>query len=124
MTPPRRASTKRLLGRLKGRADIGRERALSELGAGLPVDDAAALADLIEEEFSVPIGLLRPDDRPDVLFASFPFANPFTWLWAEAALEDGVSEISLQLKRRGATADRPPQTFAELFEVWCRVRPT
>ena len=114
-----RASTKRLLLLLKDRVDTGRERALADLGAGLPIADARKLADLLEIEFGIPIGLLRRDDRLDVLLAPFSLGNPLSWLWAEAALEDGVSEINYRLKLRGASRERRPQTVRELFEAWC-----
>jgi hypothetical protein len=117
MTP--RASTQRLLLRLKDRTDVDRERALAQLGSGLPLPDVTELADLLEIELGIPIGLLRGDDCLDVLLAPFLLGNPFTWLWAEAALEDGLSEINHRLKRRGVARDRAPQTVHELFEAWC-----
>ena len=115
-----RPSTQRLMDRLKGRDDLGRDRALSQLGAGLPAADVAELAQVLEVEFGVPLGLLRGEDRLDVFLAPFPIRNPLTWLWAEAALEDGVSEVNYLLKRRGVLLESAPQTVRELFEVWCR----
>jgi hypothetical protein len=112
-----RPSTPRLMVRLEGRDDLGRDQALAQLGDGLPTSEVADLAQ-VEIEFGVPLGLLRGDDRLDVLLAPFPIGNPLTWLGAEAALEDGVSEVNYQLKRRGALRDRSPQTVRELFEVW------
>ena len=114
-----RASTRRLLLRLKGRTDSGRERALAELGSGLPVPDVAELAGLLEIELGIPIGMLRGDDRLDVLFAPFPIGNLLSWPLAEAALEDGLNEINYRLKQRGVRRDRRPRTVRELFEAWC-----
>jgi hypothetical protein len=115
-----RPSTQRLMDRLKDREDLGRDRALSQLGAGLPTAEVAELARVLEIEFGVQLGLLRGDDRLDVILAPFPIGNPLTWLWAEAALEDGVSEANYLLKRRGVLQESTPQTVRELFEVWCR----
>ncbi len=109
--------SKRLMTRFKGRADIGRDRALSDLGAGLPPAEVSELAQLLEVELGIPLGLLRGDDRLDVILAPFPIGNPLSWLWAEAALEDGVSEINYQLKRRGVTTELRPATIRELFAV-------
>jgi len=112
--------SKRLMARFQGRTDIGRDRALADLGAGLPPTQVSELVELLDIELGIPLGLLRGDDRLDVILAPFPLGNPLSWLWAEAALEDGISEINYQLKRRGVTLERSPETVRDLFAAWCR----
>ena len=118
-----RPSTRHLRHRLGPRPTLSHDEALSLIAPGLPASDAQALASLLEEEFGIPIGLLRPDDDLERLVAPLPFRNPFTWMFAEAALEDGVSEINFQLQkqlaRRHRTLLRPPRTIRELFVAWC-----
>jgi len=112
--------SKRLMARFQGRTDIGRDRALADLAAGLPPAQVSELTELLDIELGIPLGLLRGDDRLDVILAPFPLGNPFSWLWAEGALEDGISEINYQLKLRGVTLERRPETVRDLFAVWCR----
>jgi len=115
--------SKRLLVRLPDRTDIGREMSLATLGRGLPDADVAELADLIELELQLPVGLLRPEDSLHQLLAPFQVGNPLTWLWAEGALEDGVSEVNYRLRLR--RRDLPERTLhsldtvRDLFEAWC-----
>jgi hypothetical protein len=50
--------------------------------------------------------------------------NPFTWLFAEGALEDGTSEISYRLRlrreRRGWKPAGAVATGRDLFVAWCQ----
>jgi hypothetical protein len=80
-----RASTKRLLLRLGDRAEIAREEATRGLGKGLPPDQVTELVILLEAEFGVSIGLLRPEASLQRLFAPVDIGNPLTWVWAESA---------------------------------------
>ncbi len=114
-----RTRSARLIAHLGDRPDLGRDEAIRLIGSELPATDVSELADLLELELGLPLGFLRPDDDLQRLLAPFELRNPFTWLWAEAALEDGISEINYQLKRRAAKLERSPRTVRELFEVWC-----
>lgn len=118
-----RAASKRLVARLGERPELGRERALDELAAGLPRDEVNELADLLELELGLPLGLLRGDDSLRELLAPFPIGNPLTWLFAEGALEDGTSEIGYQLRlrrqARGEPVDVKIETVRDLLVAWC-----
>ena len=116
-----RSSATRLRARLGNRSELSRAQAIAQHWATLPSGPLAEIADLIELELSIPFGLLRPDDSLERLLAPFPLGNPLTWLWAEAALEDGISEINYQLAARSQDRSRPaPATVGELLAQWCR----
>jgi hypothetical protein len=113
-----RPSAARLRARFADRPDLGREAAIGELWASLPADRVAELAELVEEEFSISFGLLRPDDNMARLTGSLEVGNPLTWLWAEAALEDAVSELNYRFAKRGGSR-RQFHTIRDLVEAWC-----
>src|SRR4051812_17900352 len=117
--------SKRIIARLPaGRVSRPREDALADIAAGLPLGDAAELADLLEIELGMPIGLLVPDDSLGELLAPFGLGNPFTWLFAEGRLEDGIGEVAYQLRRRrnerGWATVGHLSTIRDLFLAWCR----
>ncbi len=115
-----RSSATRLRARLADRTELSRAQAIAQYWATLPPGPLAEIADLIELELSLPFGLLRPDDSLRRLLAPFPLGNPLTWLWAEAALEDGISEINYQLAARSQNRHSPaPATVGELIAQWC-----
>lgn len=120
-----RPHSKRIIGRLPtGRIERPRDHALAEIASGLPLEDAAKLAELWETEIGVPVGLLRCDDSLQELLAPFDAGNPLTWLVAESALEDGTGEVQHQLLLRREVRGWPPvrklETIRDLFVAWCR----
>jgi hypothetical protein len=112
-----------LLGRLSGRTELSREAALAKLGEGLPGHEVGELARLLEEEFGIPLGLLRPQDSLVALWAPVCIRQPLKWLWAQSALEDAVSEVNhqLQVRRQAKGQSSGPRlsSVRELFIAWC-----
>jgi hypothetical protein len=119
-----RPSATRLRQRFADREDLGREGVVTAHWGHLPQGPLQELLDLIESEFSIPAGLLRPDDPIGKLVAPFSIQNPMTWLWAEAALEDAASELNWRFAKRmlGAGVDPwavPVSTIGHLVQLWC-----
>ena len=110
----------RLLERLADRPDLGRVEAIEQFWSGLPLEPLKELFDLIVLELGFSAGLLRPNDSLEALLAPLTVRNPLKWAFEESALEDGVSEINFQLKRRGLTNRPTPfRTVNELVTAWC-----
>jgi hypothetical protein len=87
-----------------------------------PPGDVESLAELLEVELGLPLGLLRPDDHVKEIFAPFTLGNPLTWLMAETRLEDGLTEVSYALRKRLKTRGRTMaevHTVRDLFSAWC-----
>ena len=118
-----RASAPRLRARLPDREALSRDAAIAEFWAAYPRGALEELADLWEQELSIPFGVLRPDDSLERLLAPFPVGGlrgALSWLFAEAALEDGLSELNYRLgKRRRETSLPPIRTVADLVAAWC-----
>jgi hypothetical protein len=91
----------------------------------LPVQDLSALFQLVEEEFSIPPGLLRPDDDLDRLLEPLSIRSPLKWLAVEPALEDATSELNYRLgqrlEARGTELGAPISSIDELVREWCGV---
>ena len=124
MTVAPRPSTRRLLLRFTPRDVLSRDQAVVQHWHQLPRPAVDELLNLLEEEFGVPGGFFRPDDLVAHLTTPFPLGNPFSWLWAEGALEDGASELNYRLSKRLEAAgitppERLPATFKQLAELWC-----
>jgi hypothetical protein len=67
---------------------------------GLPKERVLECLDLIEVEFDVPVGLLRPTDRISLLFTPVPTKNPLKWLAYRGREEDSQSELDYELGKR------------------------
>jgi hypothetical protein len=87
--------------------------------------EVLTLFELIELEFEIDLGFLRPEDRLDVLFTPVPTRNPLAWANFRMRETDGVGEISAEVakKRRQrnlpARPTDPIQTFGDLVAAWC-----
>lgn len=97
----------------------------------LPKEKALECLDLIEFEFEVPVGLLRPTDRLSLLFAPVPTRNPLKCLFYRGREEDSQSELNYELSkrlRRYGTLDLwkniEIETIETLLRAWCGERPT
>jgi hypothetical protein len=62
------------------------------------------LLELVEREFRIDVGFLRPDDSLYALFAPIPTRNPLWWMLFRMWESDGVTEISAEVARNGADA--------------------
>lgn len=113
---------KRLLERFSDRSDIGVQRARIELWNSMPSPALDELAELIQTEFGIPFGLLRPEDPIGRLVAPLPVQNLLTWIWTEAALEDATSELNYQLAKRRPDLNKDfgfIRTVEDLVRAWC-----
>jgi hypothetical protein len=98
---------------------------------GLPREKVLECLDLIEFEFEVPVGLLRPTDRLSTLFAEVPTKNPWKLLVYRMREGDSQSELNNELSkrlRRYGTLDLwkniDIETIEPLLRAWCGERPT
>ena len=119
-----RSSAGRIRARFADREDLGRAGAVTAYWSHLPRVPLDELFDLIEAEFSLPAGLLRPEDPVARLTAPLAIENPLTWLWAEAALEDAASELDYRFRKRVKAAGMAvpavfPETIERLVDLWC-----
>src|SRR6266550_3807656 len=91
-----------LLARFADREDIGKvgfyDRYYSS--SGLSKEALLELLELIEFEYDVSAGLLRPDDNLSKLVEAVPTKNPWRWLVYHTAAGDRQSELSYQLDKR------------------------
>lgn len=55
---------------------------------------------LIEDEYQVPAGLLRPDDKLEKLFDPVVAKNPWRWLVYRTREGDSETEINYELGKR------------------------
>jgi hypothetical protein len=91
--------------------------------------DLSSLGDLIREELSIPIGLLRPEDSMRALLAPMSFRNPLRWYLVEPRLEDGISELNYELCKRLPPRHRHGQahvkfeTWTDVVVAWCGLLP-
>jgi hypothetical protein len=89
------------------------------------VTEVLALFDLIEFEFLIDVGFLRPEDRLDVLFSPVPTRNPLAWAQFRMRETDGVHEISVEVakkrhkRRLPARPINPIETLGDLVAAWC-----
>jgi hypothetical protein len=79
---------------------------------------------VFEEEYGIPIGLLRPADPLKIFLEPPRTRNPIRWLFNRAAIEDRTSELSYTLKLRRehiGVSPRPlvvPQSVEDYVLAW------
>lgn len=95
----------------------GREElSVSELASMFGLQGEASEAALreclkvFEDEYALPMGLLRPEDSLQVFATAPRITNPLRWFMTRAAFEDRTSELNYRLKRQRRRLDRPPLT--------------
>ena len=114
--------------RFGDRDDLGREEAYRTFWGEFPQDRVYAFFALIEQEFGLEPGRLRPDDPVERLAAPIRTRNPLRWFAVEPRLEDSAAELAFQLK---AAAEQHGlsmtgsnfETMRECIEVWCGAIP-
>jgi hypothetical protein len=112
--------------RLKERAELTLSELSEVFGFAAKRDEAAVneCLSLFEEEYGIPIGVLRPEDGLEVFIEPPPAKGILTWLFERAAIEDKASELSYRLKRqrerigRTPMPVRPPTTIGEYVDCW------
>lgn len=119
---------KAFLNRFADREDIGKDKLYEKYFSDLPRDDVFEFLDLIEFEYEIPAGLLRPDDKTNKLFDPVKTKNP--WRWLEYQVREGDSQIEIinQLvereKRHGTYEEQVNiETIDDLVRCWCGQKP-
>ena len=114
--------------RFPHREDLGRDGVYNLYWApgGLPREDVMALLELIEEEYFISAGILRPDDSLEKLLPPVRTRNPLRWWACEPRLEDATSEVDYRLAKRikaGVALEPrgPLKTINDLVYAWCGV---
>jgi hypothetical protein len=106
---------------------LSRAELRAQFWPSLPWADLNALFYLIEQEFAIPAGILRPEDNLEQLFAPLSIRQPLRWFRTGPVLEDAVSELSYrlseQVRARGQRVSSRfrARTVDELVRVWCGV---
>ena len=121
----------RLLQRLTDRIDLGKDRLYDEYFAKqlLPKEQVLNCLSLLESEYQISTGLLRPKDSLEILFNRVPAKNPLLWLVYRTREDDSRSEINYQLgkrihKYRLDVHSSQIRTIEDLVKVWCGKSPT
>jgi len=113
--------------RFNDRPALTREEAVRNFWRNLPPDALAEFFKLIESEYQLDIGLLRPDDNLARLTTPIKTKNPLRWFAVEPGLEDRASELNYQIAQRaerfGLAQHLPVQTIGEYVRVWCGLAP-
>jgi hypothetical protein len=122
---------KEILQRFEGRQALGRDELYDRYFAhiGLPKSDVFKCLDLIEFEYEIPSGILRPDDKLERLIKPVATHNPWRWLVYRTHEGDSESELNYQLGNRmrkygtvgswSHVRQFGDLTFAELLRAWC-----
>jgi hypothetical protein len=120
-----------ILDRFADRADIGKLELYARYfeEPGLSKQCVMECFELIESEYEIPAGLLRPEDKLAKLVDPVKAKNPLRWLFYRSREEDIESEINHQLAkrmRRHGTLNKWPkvETIDDLIRAWCGLTPT
>jgi hypothetical protein len=95
----------------------------------LPEKDVMECFEEIEFNYSIPIGVLRPEDELIKLIEAVSTRNPLRWFFWRSKSEfreaDLMDEVRIRLNRYGTSADwNVINTFQDLVLAWCgRKRP-
>ena len=108
----------------QGRSELSRQELAAEFG--LSGDGAAGHLEesllVFQQEYGVPVSVLRPADRLDLFTTPPKTRNPIRWLFARAAYEDSTSEPNYRLKKRrrilAHQTESSPMTIGEYVAAW------
>jgi hypothetical protein len=113
--------------RFGDRSTLSRDEAVRSFWSDLPETELAEFFELIEDEYHLNVGLLRPDDKLDRLTAPIRTKNPLRWFLIEPRIEDAASELNFQLVKRadraGLADHLPVFTVGQYARVWCGLKP-
>jgi hypothetical protein len=111
--------------RFSDRVEFTWEEAYQQLFASpdLPQAGVFECFGLIELEYGIPAGVLRPDDSLDELFAPIPTKHPWWWMVYQVQAGDREAEILRQvdkrLRRHGQKLRGGLRTIGDLIHAWC-----
>jgi hypothetical protein len=115
--------TARLRARFEGREALPADEAWALYWKAFPRGAVLEVLELIQEEYGLAPGLLRPDDRLSLLFTPVQTRNPLEWLFFQGMTEDRQSEMEYRLKRRGVDGrGADVSTLGDYVELWARGR--
>jgi len=85
--------------------------------------------ELIETEFDIPAGLIRPNDKISQLVGEVQTRNPFRWVFYRAREEDIQSELNYQLGKRLRQYGTQRywnkiNTIGDFIRAWCGLLPS
>lgn len=118
---------KSFLSRFADRDDISKDKLYGLHFSHLPKKDVFEFFDLIEFEYEIPAGLLRPEDNVSKLFDPIPRRNLWHWLSYDVREGDSQIEVTNQLvkreKRHGTYEKWKIETIDDLIHCWCGHKP-
>lgn len=118
-----------VMDRFSGREELTKEELYRRfwMGEGLLQDSVFDALDLIEREFSITAGVLRPDDKLAKLFVPPATKNPLKWLyyqyvfgdrhdWLDTRIAEKLKEHALV---REWTQESSILTVDDYVRAWC-----
>jgi hypothetical protein len=113
-----------LLSRFGDREDLGLGGARNRFWPELDEQAVISILTLIEREYGLPSGILRPGDSLEKLFQPIETKNPLKWMMYQLRASDKKSEINYELGRRMARStktsnDAKITTVDDLVRSWC-----
>jgi hypothetical protein len=116
--------------RFSDRPDIGKKEVYLQYFEPMGLSEKCVLEclDLIETEYDVSAGLIRPNDNISLLVGDVMTKNPIRWVFYRAREEDIQSELNYQLGKRmrqhgteGLWKDI--DTIGDFVRAWCGGKP-
>src|SRR5258706_9780221 len=109
--------------RFGDRPALSRDEAVRTFWSDLPPDNLAGFFEMIESEYGLDVGLLRPDDNLARLTTPIKTKNLLRWFAVQPPLEDRAAELNYQIVQRadqfGLAHYLPARTVGEFVRVWC-----
>ncbi len=119
-----------VLARFSDREDIGIDEVYARyfMKEGLPKDCVTECLRLIEVEYEVCAGLIRPSDSLQKFLKPVDTRSPLRWFLYRAREEDSESELSYELSKRLGKhgmfeAWQKFETIADYVHAWCGCKP-
>src|SRR4051794_22409276 len=121
----------RIVDRFRDRKVLSKAELYSDYFAplGLPERDVMECLDEIEFDYSIPVGILRPDDELTKLTEAVDTNDPLRWLFWRSKSEfreaELLDELKVRLKTHGTFNDwKSINTVGDLIRAWCGQKPT
>jgi len=114
------------LAHFSDREDIGIDEVYARffMSEGLPKHCVFDCLNLIEIEYQLPAGLIRPSDSLQKLLKPVATKNPIRWFFYRSQEEDRESELNYQLNKRlrqygTFEAWQKFETIGDYVHAWC-----
>ena len=113
--------------RFRDRPALTRDESVRMFWSDLPPKDVSDFFEMIETEYQLDVGLLRPDDNLERFTTPIKTKNPLRWFSVEPRLEDRASELNYQIVKpadqAGLAHYLPVHTVREYVRIWCGFAP-